>query len=161
MQRPLLLIAAILAALSSIPMARAADEPPPFGESIDVRVVNVEAVVTDRAGNRVTGLKPGDFRLRVDGKEVPVEYFSEVQAGQALAAAAPAEAGKPEAGAAVPGLAEGRSPESTTTSAAISHVSWLWIPALAPLGRNDGGAATAPLHPLTSSSASRPSRHKD
>ena len=56
--------------------------PPLFGESIDVRVVNVEAVVTDRDGNRVTGLKPGDFRLRVDGKEVPVEYFSEVHDGQ-------------------------------------------------------------------------------
>ncbi|MFL6236820.1 MAG: hypothetical protein ACJ76N_27060, partial [Thermoanaerobaculia bacterium] len=39
-----------------------------FGEQIEVRVVNVEAVVTDRQGNRVTGLKPGDFRLEVDGR---------------------------------------------------------------------------------------------
>jgi VWFA-related protein len=57
-----------------------------FGETIDVRVVNVEAVVTDREGNRVTGLGPGDFRLRVDGKEVPIEYFTEVRGGQAIAA---------------------------------------------------------------------------
>jgi VWFA-related protein len=56
-----------------------------FGEQIEVRVVNVEAVVTDRQGNRVTGLKPGDFRLEVDGKAVPVEYFNEVRGGQAIA----------------------------------------------------------------------------
>ncbi|HEY3571139.1 MAG TPA: VWA domain-containing protein [Thermoanaerobaculia bacterium] len=73
--------------------ARAEDTPSSFGESIDVRVVNVEAVVTDRQGNRVTGLKPEDFRLRVDGREVPVEYFSEVREGQS---AAPAEGSQPE-----------------------------------------------------------------
>jgi len=107
MRRKLPLVVMILAALAPAAGARAADEPPPFGESIDVRVVNVEAVVTDRAGNRVTGLKPGDFHLRVDGKEVPIEYFSEVQGGQALAAA-PAGAGKAEGEAAVPGLTEGK-----------------------------------------------------
>ena len=61
-------------------------ESPVFGETIDVRVVNVEVVVTDRDGNRVTGLKPGDFRLKVDGKEVPVTYFSEIAGGQSVAA---------------------------------------------------------------------------
>jgi VWFA-related protein len=102
------LLAAFVPALAA---AQTADTPPSFGEAIDVRVVNVEAVVTDRDGKLVTGLKPGDFRLRVDGKEVPIEYFSEVRDGQALAASAGASAeapeGKPEAGAAVQGLAEG------------------------------------------------------
>ena len=86
MRRTLLCTAAILAVftLTLTPRARAADEPPLFGESIDVRVVNVEAVVTDRSGKRVTGLKPGDFRLRVDGKELPIEYFTEVHDGNAL-----------------------------------------------------------------------------
>jgi hypothetical protein len=37
----------------------------PFGEQIDVRVVNVEVVVTDAAGQRVPDLAAGDFRLRV------------------------------------------------------------------------------------------------
>ncbi|HEX9668651.1 MAG TPA: hypothetical protein VGC93_04125, partial [Thermoanaerobaculia bacterium] len=40
-----------------------AQETPPqetFGELIEVRVVNVEVVVTDRDGNRVSGLGPGD-----------------------------------------------------------------------------------------------------
>lgn len=58
-----------------------------FGEQIEVRVVNVEAVVIDRDGNRVQGLKPEDFRLKVDGKIVPVEYFNEVRSGQAIALA--------------------------------------------------------------------------
>jgi len=43
-------------------------------------------VVTDKDGNRVTGLKPGDFRLKVDGKQVPVDYFSEILGGQSVAA---------------------------------------------------------------------------
>ncbi|HEY4564566.1 MAG TPA: hypothetical protein VIJ36_16400, partial [Thermoanaerobaculia bacterium] len=77
-------LALLLSALSLSSAARAAEDvPPSFGESIDVRVVNVEAVVTDRQGKRVNGLKPEDFRLRVDGKEVPVEYFSEVRDGEA------------------------------------------------------------------------------
>ncbi|HEV2856711.1 MAG TPA: VWA domain-containing protein [Thermoanaerobaculia bacterium] len=88
-----------LAALALSPTVRAdsADPRPAqnsYAESIDVRVVNVEAVVTDRRGNRVQGLKASDFRLLVDGKEVPVDYFTEVSAGE-TAAAAPAEPGAP------------------------------------------------------------------
>jgi VWFA-related protein len=37
--------------------------------------------VTDREGNRVRGLSAGDFRLLVDGIEVPVERFAEVAEG--------------------------------------------------------------------------------
>jgi VWFA-related protein len=59
---------------------------PVVGDSVDVRVVNVEVVVTDRWGHRVTDLKPGDFRLKVDGKAVPVDYFTEVRDGRAAAA---------------------------------------------------------------------------
>jgi VWFA-related protein len=82
--------------------AGAAAVPPttnPFGQSIDVRVVNVEAVVTDRKGNRVKGLAAADFRLLVDGHEVPVDYFTEIASGQA-AAPAPAREGKAPAAAA-------------------------------------------------------------
>ncbi len=107
MRPTLLRIAAILAVipLTLATTARAADDPPPFGESIDVRVVNLEAVVTDRSGKRVTGLEAGDFRLRVDGKEVPVEYFTEVQDGNALPPPAAERAPKTET--AVQGLTEG------------------------------------------------------
>jgi VWFA-related protein len=58
-----------------------------FGEQIDVRVVNVEVVVTDKQGNRVAGFTPEDFRLKVDGKVVPIEYFNEVRGGSAIALA--------------------------------------------------------------------------
>src|SRR5215813_11670056 len=58
-----------------------------FGEQIDVRVVNVEVVVTDKQGNRVAGFTPEDFRLKVDGKAVPIEYFNEVRGGSAIALA--------------------------------------------------------------------------
>ncbi|MEO6193623.1 MAG: VWA domain-containing protein [Thermoanaerobaculia bacterium] len=64
-----------------------------FEEAVDVRVVNVEAVVTDEKGARVRGLSAKDLRLLVDGHEVPVEYFAEVEDGKAAAvpaAAAPA-----------------------------------------------------------------------
>jgi VWFA-related protein len=70
---------------------------PMFGETIEVRVVNVEAVVTDKRGTRVPDLKPQDFRLKVDGKPIKIDYFNEVRGGQAIA---------PEPGAAqtIPGL---------------------------------------------------------
>ncbi|HEX8100775.1 MAG TPA: VWA domain-containing protein, partial [Actinomycetota bacterium] len=68
--------------------------PGSFGESIDVRVVNVEAVVTDSHGNRVRGLTAGDFRLKVDGKEVPIEFFTEIASGTP---AAPVSEARPNA----------------------------------------------------------------
>lgn len=56
-----------------------------FTEILDVRVVNLEVVVTNREGHRVTGLGPGDFRLRVDGREMEIAYFTEVRDGVAVA----------------------------------------------------------------------------
>ncbi len=76
--------------------------PPPgplpggFSEIIDVRVVNLEVVVTDRDGIPVRGLGPDDLVLKVDGQEVPIEYFTEVLGGRAVR--------PPEGGETVPGL---------------------------------------------------------
>ena len=58
---PTLLLAGICSpAFAAAPKA---PEPPPptpgFGESIEVNVVNVEVFVTDKKGNRITGLKDG------------------------------------------------------------------------------------------------------
>ncbi len=64
-----------------------------------MRIVNVEAVVTDRQGNRVPDLKIEDFRLKVDGKPVKIDYFSEVRAGQAIAR-------EPGAAGTVPGVSD-------------------------------------------------------
>ncbi|MEM8960714.1 MAG: VWA domain-containing protein [Acidobacteriota bacterium] len=65
-----------------------------FGEVIDVRVINVEVVVTDRDGNRVTGLGPDDFVIEIDGREVPIEYFTEVIGGTAAAPPEPPSGGE-------------------------------------------------------------------
>jgi len=93
-------VAAVLMA-AALPLCaqEEAAEPQIFGESIDIRVMNVEAVVTDKKGGRVKGLTAADFRLLVDGKEVPVEYFTEVAEGAAATAgtdegAAPVSAGE-------------------------------------------------------------------
>ena len=62
--------------------AGAQDGPPSaFAERIEVRVLNLEAVVTDRDGERMPGLEAGDFRLLIDGEEVPIEFFTEVRGG--------------------------------------------------------------------------------
>ena len=95
-------LAGLLALAGAALPAAAQDQQPPqsvFGETIDVRVVNVEVVVTDRDGNRVSGLGPQDFRLRVDGKETPIDYFNEVRGGIAVA---PEAAGS----SVVPGIAD-------------------------------------------------------
>jgi len=73
--------------------------PPAFGDVLDVRVVNLEAVVT-RKGDRVQGLTADRFRLLVDGQEVPIEYFSEVAEGQGVPGA--------DAVATVPSVAPGK-----------------------------------------------------
>jgi hypothetical protein len=81
-------IVALLLAAGGVPGV--AQEAPPAGafeEVLEVRVVNVEVVVTDREGNRVDGLGAEDFRLSVDGEAVPIEYFTEVRGGSAVAPA--------------------------------------------------------------------------
>lgn len=93
-----LLALAVPASFAQAPGDPSSPEAPPsfFGEPVDVRVVNVEVVVTDKQGNRVSGLQTGDLRLLVDGKEVPIEYFTEIRSGQAITG--------PSEESAVPGL---------------------------------------------------------
>jgi VWFA-related protein len=86
-------VAVLLAAV--LPAAAQKQEVQTFGESIDVRVVNVEAVITDKKGGRVRGLSAADFRLLVDGREVPIEYCTEIEEGKAAASSAPVAGGAP------------------------------------------------------------------
>jgi VWFA-related protein len=51
-------------------------------ESIEVRVVNVDVVVTDRAGNAVTGLTANDFELFEDGRKQPITNFYEIESSE-------------------------------------------------------------------------------
>lgn len=56
-----------------------------FGETVEVRVVNVDVYVTDRRGNPVTGLGPEDFRLYDDGRRVEITNFYAVAGGEPVA----------------------------------------------------------------------------
>ncbi|HEX3127963.1 MAG TPA: VWA domain-containing protein [Thermoanaerobaculia bacterium] len=80
------MIPAILGALLMFQVAGGQEPPavPVIGETIDVRVVNVEVVATSE-GQLVRGLAAADFRLLVDGREVPIEFFTEVEEGTAAA----------------------------------------------------------------------------
>ena len=81
------------------------EAPGVFGEVIEVRVVNIEVVVTDKDNVRVPNLTAQDFRLRVNGKEVPIEYFTEVRGGEAVDTAG----GAPDVPSVVPGSPVGTS----------------------------------------------------
>ena len=81
-------LAALFAAASGL-SAQASGTPaaagaPLFGETVEVRVINVEVVVTDKDGLPVTGLQPNDFLLKVDGEQLPIQYFTEVRGGDAI-----------------------------------------------------------------------------
>ena len=85
-----LMVAAACLALVSLPgiaqeTSSEGDTVDLFSEVVDVKVINLEVVVTDRAGNLVRDLEPDDFRLMVDGREVTIDYFSEVRDGTAVA----------------------------------------------------------------------------
>ena len=82
MKRPAT-VAALFVLFSANGAAQAQQEPAPetFGETIDVRVVNVDVWVTDRDGNPVTGLVAGDFEVREDGRPVELSNFFEFTDG--------------------------------------------------------------------------------
>ena len=52
-------------------------------ESVEVRVVNFEVVVTDQTGLSVRGLSRADFELLVDGEPTEIDYFTVVENGVA------------------------------------------------------------------------------
>lgn len=87
MRLPLALAALCAVFAPNLP-AGAQEAPPAFGERVEVEVVNVDVVVTDASGKRVTNLVREDFRLEVDGKPVPIDYFAPPGAQGAAAARA-------------------------------------------------------------------------
>ncbi len=89
------ILAALLLAAAVPASAQQDDLPAVFTETIDVRVVNIEVVVTDRKGNRVHGLEASDFEVLVDGEPMPISYFTEIDESVARARAGAAVAGVP------------------------------------------------------------------
>lgn len=74
-------ILTLLGAASSQAQAPPSSLPGVFSEVLDVRVVNLEVVVTDRDGVPIFGLGPEAFDLMIDGETVQIDYFSEIRAG--------------------------------------------------------------------------------
>ncbi|MGA8810177.1 MAG: VWA domain-containing protein [Thermoanaerobaculia bacterium] len=74
----------LVAALTAGPLAAQqknppAPETPKLTESIDVRVIGVDVVVTDKKGNSVTGLTRDDFQIFENGVEKPISNFYEIE----------------------------------------------------------------------------------
>ncbi len=89
-------------ALSLVPVLTAQAPPAPgpptevFFDSLELTVVNVDVYVTDKKGNRVTGLTIADFEVLEDGKPVEVTNFYAIE-NRRRVARAPLAAAAPEA----------------------------------------------------------------
>src|ERR1051326_6046631 len=86
------LILATAALAADTPKQKPAAEVPKLVESLDVRVINVDVVVTDKRGNHVHGLKKEDFEILENGLPKAISNFYDVEpaAKPATAAGAPA-----------------------------------------------------------------------
>lgn len=69
----------LLQILLALALPGAAQEGEVVVETIDVHVVNVDVVVTDRRGETVRGLTKEDFELFEDGKRVEISNFAFVE----------------------------------------------------------------------------------
>jgi VWFA-related protein len=87
------LILAAAAFAADTPKQKPGTEVQPLVEKIDVRVINLDVVVTDRRGNHIRGLTKDDFVIYENGTAKPISNFYEVAAepkSAAPAAATPA-----------------------------------------------------------------------
>ena len=109
MNRALALVAALLLAAPLLAQRKAPAEPdqPKLVESIDVRVIDFDVVVTDRRGNFVPGLKKEDFEIFENGVPKTITNFYEVEGSKAKALQAGEVGGRIEA----PAVPAGRESE--------------------------------------------------
>ena len=76
--------AGIATAQEAVPPAAPADS---FSAAIEVELLDLQVVVTDEEGRRVSGLPPTAFRILVDGEEAPIALFAEVGGPEAATVA--------------------------------------------------------------------------
>jgi len=72
------LILAAAAFAADTPKQKPAADVPKLVENIDVRVINVDVVVTDKKGNRIHGLTKNDFEILENGTPKTISNFYEV-----------------------------------------------------------------------------------
>jgi VWFA-related protein len=78
------LLCALTLLLSATAFAQNETPPMQFGEEIEVRVIDIDVVVTDRQGNPRMDLTRDDFELYEDGKRVDIAYFSRIVDGRLM-----------------------------------------------------------------------------
>ena len=90
----------LMAVLTAGPLAaqqKNQPETPKLTESIDVRVIGVDVVVTDKKGNPITGLTKDDFQIFENGIEKPISNFYEIEGKAATQAVTVPTPGAPAA----------------------------------------------------------------
>lgn len=65
----------------SLPASLISQQSPQYTEQVEVRIRNLDVIVTDRAGNAVRGLKKSDFIVLENGVEQPVSNFAFYDSG--------------------------------------------------------------------------------
>jgi VWFA-related protein len=75
-----LLALAVCLSLTVTPLVGQQSPIPSLGETIEISIINVDVVVTDKSGKRVRGLTQADFEIYEDGKLQPVTNFAEYAA---------------------------------------------------------------------------------
>ncbi|MGH9368909.1 MAG: VWA domain-containing protein [Thermoanaerobaculia bacterium] len=82
------LLTMVLALAAAAPAGLAQEKPPeglpPVAESVEVSVTNIEVVVTDSKGNRISGLTRDDFQIVLDGVPQTITNFYAVSGGKVL-----------------------------------------------------------------------------
>ena len=70
-----------LAVTASLAFAAVAQQKPSASEKIEVQLTNLDVVVTDRSGARISGLTQGDFEVLENGVRREITNLSEVRRG--------------------------------------------------------------------------------
>lgn len=90
-------MAAILSTFAAIAQDQEATQLPKLVETVDVRVINIDVVVTDKKGNPINGLSMDDFEVIENGRPQKITNFYEVIAKEAPAPAEPTATAAPAA----------------------------------------------------------------
>jgi VWFA-related protein len=88
----LLSVALLPGSFAQSPKAQPATDIPKLVESIDVRVINVDVVVTDKKGSVITGLNKDDFEIFENGVPKAISNFYAIEGGKPTEVEPPAPA---------------------------------------------------------------------
>lgn len=83
--RRLLLLTALAAAVAIDATPQQKPVIPTLGETIDVSIINVDVVVTDKHGKRVRGLRRDDFEILENQKRQAISNFAEYSSAEPVA----------------------------------------------------------------------------